>query len=416
VDNKPLVSVIMIFLNAEKFIEEAIESVIAQTYDNWELLLVDDGSTDRGTDIAVYYAGRFPERIRYFEHENHQNYGTGASRNLGIHQAQGKYIAFLDADDLWLPKKLEQQVAIMESRHDVAMVYGRTLVWHSWAGAHQENGEDHFRDLGVIPDSVIEPPKLSVFLLRNDFQAPTTSNTLIRAEIFNRIGMFEENFRGMSEDKAFFIKIFLNFPVYVADQCYAKYRQHRESCCFIATETRQSDSARLAFLNWIEGYLMEKDMRGTHVWRVLEDELWPYRQYGRVSFFITLLIKRAEHLLSGIWWDIKKLVRIAFGRSFGSIKASPNPILNHDTGLGTTTLSWTSKRAEQVEVHVIAPDGPLLSRTGSSGSAATGKWVYNGMVFFLQDISHGQPLTFANTIGAVKVYFAPRISEHPERR
>lgn len=413
---QPLVSVIIIFFNGEKFIDETIESVFTQTYDNWELLLVDDGSTDRGTDIARHYAGRFPERIRYFEHENHQNYGTGASRNLGIHQAKGKYIAFLDADDLWLPKKLEQQVVIMESRHDVAMVYGRTLVWHSWAGAHQKNGEDHFRDLGVIPDSVIEPPKLSVFLLRNDFQAPTTSNTLIRAEIFNRIGMFEENFRGMYEDKAFFIKIFLNFPVYVTDKCYAKYRQHRESCCFIATETRQSDAARLAFLNWIEGYLMEKDMRGTHIWRVLEDELWPYRHYGRVSFFITLLIKRAEHLLSSIWWDIKKLVRIAFGRSFGSIKASPNPILNHDTGLGATTLSWTSKRTAQVEVHVIAPDGPLFSRTGSSGSAETGKWVYNGMVFFLQNTSHGQPLTFANTIDAVKVYFAPRMSDHPGRR
>ena len=415
-DNKPLVSVIMIFLNAEKFIEEAIESVIAQTYDNWELLLVDDGSTDRSKDIALNYAGRFPERIRYFEHGNHQNYGTGASRNLGIQHAKGKYIAFLDADDVWLPKKLEQQVAIMESRLDVAMVYGRTLVWHSWAGAHQENGEDHFKDFGVIPDSVIEPPKLAVFLLRNDFQAPTTCNALIRAEVFNRIGMFEENFRGMYEDKAFFIKIFLNFPVYVADQCWAKYRQHSESCCFVAMQTQQSDSARLAFLNWIEGYLIELGMRGTHVWRVLEDELWPYRQYGRVSFFITLLIKRTEHLFSSIWWNIKKLVRSAFGRSFGSIKASPNPILNHDTGLGTTTLSWTSKRTEQVEVHVIAPDGPLLSRTGPSGGAATGKWVYNGMVFFLQDISHGQPLTFANTIDAVKVYFAPRMSDHPGRR
>jgi len=111
----------------------------------------------------------------------------------------------------------------------------------------------------------------------------------------------------------------------------------------------------------------------------------------------------------------KRLIKKYFKVS-GSIIADPNPIINQDTGLETTTLSWTSKRTEQVEVHVIAPDGPLFSRTGSSGRAATGKWVYNGMVFFLQDTSHGQPLTFANTIGAVKVYFAPRISDHPGRR
>src|SRR5918999_1055965 len=113
--SKPLVSVIMIFLNAEKFIEEAIESVFAQTYDSWELLLVDDGSTDDSTDIALRYAQQNPERVRYLEHDSHLNRGMSASRNLGITHAIGEYIAFLDADDVWLPHKLEQQVAILSS-------------------------------------------------------------------------------------------------------------------------------------------------------------------------------------------------------------------------------------------------------------------------------------------------------------
>jgi hypothetical protein len=90
--SQPLVSAIIIFLNAEKFIREAIESVFAQTYDNWELLLVDDGSTDASTEIAHRYAEQYAGKVRYLEHEDHQNLGMSASRNLGINNAKGKYI------------------------------------------------------------------------------------------------------------------------------------------------------------------------------------------------------------------------------------------------------------------------------------------------------------------------------------
>jgi cellulose synthase/poly-beta-1,6-N-acetylglucosamine synthase-like glycosyltransferase len=83
-NHQPLVSVIMIFFNEEKFIEEAIASIIAQIYKHWELLLVDDGSTDRSTEIAKSYAEKYPEKVRYLEHENHENRGMSATRNLGI--------------------------------------------------------------------------------------------------------------------------------------------------------------------------------------------------------------------------------------------------------------------------------------------------------------------------------------------
>src|SRR5215211_6343875 len=113
VSTKPLVSVVIPFLNAERFIQEAIESVFAQTYDNWELLLVDDGSNDGSTRIALEYAERNSGRVRYLQHPGHRNRGVSASRNLGISSARGEYIAFLDADDVWLPHKLEQQVEIL---------------------------------------------------------------------------------------------------------------------------------------------------------------------------------------------------------------------------------------------------------------------------------------------------------------
>src|SRR6266480_2117874 len=88
---QPLVSVVIIFLNEEIFLEEAIQSVFDQTYQNWELLLVDDGSGDGSTTTALNYAERWPGKVRYLDHEGHQNHGQSASRNLGVRHAQGKY-------------------------------------------------------------------------------------------------------------------------------------------------------------------------------------------------------------------------------------------------------------------------------------------------------------------------------------
>src|SRR5579862_1030782 len=101
----PLVSVIISFLNGARFIREAVESVFVQTYRNWELLLVDDGSTDQSTQIAREYASLHSENVRYLEHNGHSNRGLSASRNLGIRRSGGEFLAFLDCDDVWLPQK-----------------------------------------------------------------------------------------------------------------------------------------------------------------------------------------------------------------------------------------------------------------------------------------------------------------------
>ena len=105
-----LVSVIMPSYNTANFISETIESVLAQTYTNWELIIVDDCSTD-DTDAVVrpYLADG---RIRYIKNE--KNSGAAVSRNRALREAKGKWIAFLDSDDLWMPKKLEKQIAFME--------------------------------------------------------------------------------------------------------------------------------------------------------------------------------------------------------------------------------------------------------------------------------------------------------------
>lgn len=105
-----LVSVIMPSYNTGKFIEKSVESVLSQTYENWELIIVDDCSTDNTDDVLKPYLS--DARIKYFK--NDRNCGAAVSRNYALQKAKGKWIAFLDSDDLWTPNKLREQIGFME--------------------------------------------------------------------------------------------------------------------------------------------------------------------------------------------------------------------------------------------------------------------------------------------------------------
>ena len=119
INNSSLVSIIVPVYNAEKFIKDTFKTVMNQTYENWELLLVDDCSTDKSVKIIKEYQQK-DKRIKLFL--NSKNSGAAISRNRGIEESRGRYIAFLDADDLWKPKKLEKQVAFMQE-NDVAFSF-----------------------------------------------------------------------------------------------------------------------------------------------------------------------------------------------------------------------------------------------------------------------------------------------------
>lgn len=112
-NKEKLVSVITPVYNKEKYIEATIQSVKSQTYENWELVIVDDCSTDQSAEIVKQYA-KNDERIRYYLNEN--NSGAAESRNRAIELSKGEYIAFLDSDDLWSPDKLEKQLEFMQKR------------------------------------------------------------------------------------------------------------------------------------------------------------------------------------------------------------------------------------------------------------------------------------------------------------
>ena len=269
----PRVSVITIFRDAERFLAEAIESVRAQSFGDWELLLIDDGSRDGGTAIARAYAEREPERVRYLDHPQHANCGMSASRNLGIRASRGALIAFLDADDVWSASKLQQQVAILDAYPGVAMVCGAVRYWRSWAG-----GADELVATGHVYDSPVQPPEASLALYPlGRASAPCPSDLLLRRSAVLRVGGFEEHFSGprqLYEDQAFLAKLYLDAPVYFARSVWLSYRRHEESCMSTVLAQGQYAEVRSYFLRWFADYLACQPMADRSVVRAVSRARW----------------------------------------------------------------------------------------------------------------------------------------------
>jgi glycosyltransferase involved in cell wall biosynthesis len=276
----PLVSVVLPFLDAEVFLDEAVRSVCEQTHAKWELLLVDDGSTDRSAEIAAGWSER-DSRIRVLQHEGQENRGTSASRNLGLQHASGEFVALLDADDLFLPNKLERQIGHFERWPDAAMVYGRTLYWFGWSGKPEDGARDWIQPHGVPSDQLLFPPGTLAGYLRGTIHMPCVCGVLVRREVATTVGGFEDRFRGMYDDQVFFSKIAVSYPVLPGSECLDRYRQHPESMCATNAQIVDRLTTRRDFLDWVRGLLNEVDCTDPRVWNALREEAWLARERSR---------------------------------------------------------------------------------------------------------------------------------------
>jgi glycosyltransferase involved in cell wall biosynthesis/SAM-dependent methyltransferase len=283
VDESPLVSVVVIFLDEERYLGEAVESVLAQTYDAWELLLVDDGSTDGSTELARAYADREPGRVRYLEHPGHRNLGMSASRNRGLREARGEYVAFLDADDIWMPAKLADQVALIEAHPMAAAAYGPSEWWYSWTGDPADARRDFIYPLGVETERVIQPPSLLTSYLKRQATTPCPSSILVRREVAIGVGGFEESFCGdaqLYEDQVFLAKLHTAVPVVVGTACWTRYRQRPDSCVASVKRAGGDRAVRRRFLAWLEGYLRSKGIMDPELWSAVRSASWKARHPG----------------------------------------------------------------------------------------------------------------------------------------
>lgn len=277
---RPRVSVVSIFRDGEPYLGEAAASVLAQTYGDWELLLVDDGSRDGSAALAQALA-HDDDRVRCLHHPGRANRGMSASRNLGLTEAAGELVAFLDADDVFLPDKLERQVRLLDAHPEAALTYGATLHWHSWAGASA--AADRPRKLGVAPETLQRPPVLVTRFLLGAAWPPATCGVLVRRAAALAVGGFEPSFRGMFEDQVFFYKLLLRFPAYVHEGTLDRYRQHQGSASQVALRSgrwsgRPPNEAHGRFLLWLRDYLAASGIRDPRVWSALRYSLLAYER------------------------------------------------------------------------------------------------------------------------------------------
>ncbi|MDH4277828.1 MAG: glycosyltransferase [Acidimicrobiia bacterium] len=271
----PAVSAIIIFLNEERFLAEAIESVQGQTFNDWELILVDDGSTDGSGAIAGRAADRCP-RTRVVHHPDRANRGMSASRNLGASVARGELIAFLDGDDIWLPDKLERQVALHRANPMAAMIVAPLLRWRTWTGDPEAADLEDLmgvgrRKFGSHPHAgrLVPPPDLAVMMLSDDYLIP--GGALIRRHVLTSVGGYEEAFRTMFEDAVAMMKIAVEHPVYVDDHVTYYYRMHPDSCTNTESDSSTIDRRRTAYLDFVEAYLNERGLMHPPLARALRN-------------------------------------------------------------------------------------------------------------------------------------------------
>jgi len=291
-DLPPRVSVVMPVYNAERFLGEAVESVLRQTYGSWELLLIDDGSTDGSRALAERYAAEHPERIRFLHHPGDGNRGASATRNLGIAHARGEYLALLDADDVWMPEKLERQVPLLDAHPEVGVLCGSTWMWYSWSAAGPAKQRDYAYSVGLPANTVLPAPDLLTLSFRGRASSPCTCSLLLRRELVERVGGFEDRFQRTFTDQVLYAKLFLVSPVLVMGETLDLYRQHPDSSCSVSHRAGDSVRTELEYLDWLASYLRDRDMEGSELWKAL---LW-YRRWRHGSPRIYGMMRKGQIL------------------------------------------------------------------------------------------------------------------------
>lgn len=207
----PLVSVVIPAYNASSFIAETLESVFAEDFKDFEIIIVDDGSIDKTAEVVA----RFGKRIRYIYKANG---GQGSARNLGIRAARGEYIAFLDADDLWTKEKLSLQIGMLQ-KSDLAWVYSDAYAFDA------QNGKILFR-LGQLTRQRQGNVLINLFL--DDFVP--TSTVIVRRWVFDIVGFFNETqlFKNR-DDWDMWLRLAALYPVGLVPEPLVYYRFHATS-------------------------------------------------------------------------------------------------------------------------------------------------------------------------------------------
>src|SRR2546425_2764299 len=209
----PLISVCIPSYNHGRFLTAAIESVLAQTYRNFELVIVDDGSTDGSLDILERYSSRYPGTVKYFSHPGRVRRGVSTTANLAIQRSHGEFWCGLSSDDAFCANKLERQLGFMQAHPEVGLLYGTVIAI-----------DEHGRPLHKVKvkDISCDPNPLVTLLEWNWIYGQTV---MLRRECFERVGLHDEEL--IYSDWELWIRILAHYQVGFLPEPVAFYRIHK---------------------------------------------------------------------------------------------------------------------------------------------------------------------------------------------
>jgi glycosyltransferase involved in cell wall biosynthesis len=255
----PTVSIILPTYNRATFLPEAFAAIHAQTFRHWELIVVDDGSTDGTRELVPRLTREFPQPVRYIYQENQGAYGA---RNTGLDNATGKYIAFYDSDDLWLPHHLKNCAESLEANPNIDWVYGACRIVNNATG--EELAPSTFyvnskprpflrlktRDAGKL--RIIEDDRvLECMISHGTYNG--LQNSVLRREIFDGV-RFEAESRNEAEDQLFVISsLRRGFRLAYIDAVHVEYRIHDANSCAAGSANNEERQRRVLQL-LVRGY------------------------------------------------------------------------------------------------------------------------------------------------------------------
>ncbi|GGC65073.1 hypothetical protein GCM10011387_18380 [Pedobacter quisquiliarum] len=307
----PVISIIVPAYNYARYLRAALNSVSEQSFTNWECIIVDDGSTDDTEVVVGDFISKHPDQ--QFRYVYIPNSGTSVAKNTGIDFARGKYIQFLDADDLLSPEKLAIQFAIMESR-DCALVFSSARFFND--GQEAQEFTNHYPE-GFLAEATLENGTLLAALIKNN--VVTISSPLVHKDLLVAAGNFQLELNN-NEDWLLWFRIALLKPIFIFDgndRSYAKIRIHPNSAMKVHLNmylgevvVRKAMDAALHKLNTLADrhtlLRLNKDMLALHRVRSLEwSKGWAYI----LREFIKHPSHRAELLGHGLFKSAARMVR-----------------------------------------------------------------------------------------------------------
>ena len=224
------VDVIIPAFNAAKYLPVAIESVFSQTFDDWQILLVDDGSTDNTAEVVAPFLDRYGSRMTYIKQNNR---GLPAARNTAIRASTSEFLALLDADDVWLPCRLSESLNVLQERPQAGLAYG--LITHidpegRLGGTFQ--GNSRHAEGNIAPH---------IYMRKVELPCPTIT---FRRRCLDEVGIFDETMRA-TEDRDLWLRIALRYEVAFVPKVLAYYRVSPNS---MSTDPQRMLRAQLQFI------------------------------------------------------------------------------------------------------------------------------------------------------------------------